>query len=701
MIEVELPDGRIIEFPDGTPPEEMQRVAREAVGQAQAQPDFTAQLQAATGTVSAPMEKAPMVSRDPFRETSTPYQLAADIRGGAARGVSALAGLPQLAMQTFETQGIPPFGIKGPPVSQYLASAGDIERGLEQTLGPSFGVRKEPTGAAGRLAGGVYEFLGAGAGPRVATLAGGGASAAGEGTRLIAGDRPGDPGLEYEPYARLAGGLIGSLGTAGLAGKERAVSREIRETTRGISPRKFRAAAALEARSRAQGIPLTGPEALSPSATHPLSRTAQYVATSPHGTQLANALTGRPGMIRRALQNAARQMAPGQAGEPSAIAARAAGAAESRLQRATRARTRRTSQFFEKAAEGEIRASDAQGVIRRIDRQLRDTAPGTAVHRELTRLRDMLGESRRIGPLQDFYKNLREVRFKDRPGATDTISKTEQAQLRPVLARLQASFGRGSQDYRAGRRNYRELSRRLVDPLVRGPVKQMAEAGGKTQKAYTPEADASINKVIRQMRDPNEIGPKGIAELSRNMNRQDPRAFPELARRWIEDTAKKSGEKIQGAPINPQIGTNFYKAVFGETPKANTNAVLRGVAQAHGVNANAYVRGWRNFMKVIERTGRIPQAGSPTESLTSTGVRVGTGGLQEWRNRILQFKFNVGKGRVQELARIFTQEGSVNEMLRLSRLKPESRQAQALVGAFIAPLLTKSATERQPKTPGQ
>ena len=32
MIEVELPDGTIIEFPEGTPPEEMERVAAEASG---------------------------------------------------------------------------------------------------------------------------------------------------------------------------------------------------------------------------------------------------------------------------------------------------------------------------------------------------------------------------------------------------------------------------------------------------------------------------------------------------------------------------------------------------------------------------------------------------------------------------------------------------------------------------------------------
>ena len=61
-----------------------------------------------------------------------------------------------------------------------------------------------------------------------------------------------------------------------------------------------------------------------------------------------------------------------------------------------------------------------------------------------------------------------------------------------------------------------------------------------------------------------------------------------------------------------KAGFNLYKALAGTKAKeANLNQVLKGVAEANGVNPNSLLLGWNNFNEVLKRTGRLVNIDSP------------------------------------------------------------------------------------------
>ncbi|KKL09144.1 hypothetical protein LCGC14_2568790, partial [marine sediment metagenome] len=233
--------------------------------------------------------------------------------------------------------------------------------------------------------------------------------------------------------------------------------------------------------------------------------------------------------------------------------------------------------------------------------------------------------------------------------------------------------------------------RELVDTLVKGPVKKMAEAGGKDIEAVSQVGTEKITKAVNAMRNPKEIGPKGIKHLSYNMNQQNPAAFPRLARHYFESAFDDAAARIQGAPQAPMAGVNWLKTVYGnKATAANTNAVLRGVAQAHGVNANEYLLGWRTLFKVIDRSGRTPGMGSPTQPRADIAASLRTTKISEGRDLFIKLKFDLLPWRTRQLASILTARDSVSQIRQLAYLKPRSKKARALVISLLAPVLAES-----------
>lgn len=200
MIQVRAPNGQIVQFPDGTTPDVMKNAMRRKFGG----PDATA----------AP--KSDMANAQPMSWKETADDWANSIGSGVTKGVLQLAGTPgdlremaaagagklfgtsgeQAARSAFNimpgfssmptTEQITPEGVKYDPkttTGQYLQTGGEF---ATNALAPGGAVRKAAMVAAPALL----------------------AEGAGQATR----------GTAVEPYARVAGALVGGIGAAGKGG---------------------------------------------------------------------------------------------------------------------------------------------------------------------------------------------------------------------------------------------------------------------------------------------------------------------------------------------------------------------------------------------------------------------------------------------------------------------------------------------------
>jgi hypothetical protein len=113
--------------------------------------------------------------------------------------------------------------------------------------------------------------------------------------------------------------------------------------------------------------------------------------------------------------------------------------------------------------------------------------------------------------------------------------------------------------------------------------------------------------------------------------------------------------------------------------------MMRGVAQAHGANPDAVVRGANNLLQVLERTGRTPGIGSPTAGRGEISKEMGKtlitdtlGMISLTPTKPLAHRMSdwIQRGRYVEIAKALTAPSSVDALARLAKLDPRSVTAQ-------------------------
>lgn len=222
MIEAELPDGTILEFPDGTDQAVIQRIVKQRLGVTQAEPQ---------------------------QEVSTAMDVAKSLGSGAVRGAIALAETPELLGR---------LGVRGYEEAKQLLG-GEVEQETPifdtvtgRTLrGATTADDYQPQTTYGKYAGTVGEFLPAAVGGPVGLLRRGAtAAAAGLGSEA-AGQAV--EGTALEPYAR----IVGAIATPSVANKTLSVFQKKNATAPSISSLKSEKTAAYNA-LKSEGTGLTG-----------------------------------------------------------------------------------------------------------------------------------------------------------------------------------------------------------------------------------------------------------------------------------------------------------------------------------------------------------------------------------------------------------------------------------------------------------
>lgn len=284
MIEVELPDGSIAEFPDGTSND----VIKSALQRRFAPPQEDSQMLAEMSALSNPEMTWGQTAIDAAKAGGA----------GIARGIAGLAGLPGTLADLGNTGGEWLMRQAGLPTRSQamqnlgindtgnVLSADYLQSGLSNLTGGATDYRGQTT--TGQYAGTVGEFLpgaamgGLGAGnlARFGVLPGVASEAAGqytEGTRL-------------EPYARVAAALAAPMAAS-------VASKVISPFGGAIPPERARAIQALES----EGVPLTAGQRTG-------STGLRYMESELGGNAAANAMDEQA----RAFTEAAMQRAGGQ-----------------------------------------------------------------------------------------------------------------------------------------------------------------------------------------------------------------------------------------------------------------------------------------------------------------------------------------------------------------------------------------------------
>lgn len=649
-IEVQGPDGAIVEFPAGTDRATMTTALQKHYGGPGTKPQGQRQ----------PWDDDPIVgsAADPWAEFRTPPKdtVAADVAKsggtGVVRGVLGALGMIPAAVDAahgfVERHVLDP--IFGAVPQQDRAAQVDLTpSGLENKLTAVTGPLHEPQTTAGKYATTIGEFA-----PSAIAGPGGAARKAAEIVLpAVASEAAGEAtaGTALEPYARVAGGLVAGGATGMAAARTSAPERMVARATAGQDATVFQLAQALQDRAAALGVPLSGPEAVQQvtqggTKLGDLQRVIE--GSTEGGARTAPFYAGRPGQVQDATGRVLDQIAPAPA-TPSTLGPRAAEAAQGALDDVRRGINRGTRPLYA-AAEGHV-----------IDPA--DFAPigdDPAFQASLRRLRsdEVLGPryaampDNTVGVVDAVTKDMRDrgiaLGNAANPGFSSQTAAaygTGAAEARDI-ARDPARGG--SQAYDDALAAQEQARRQNLNPLQQGPLGQIAAAGD-TRAAYGALLPAQ----------PLAGGRDELVDAAQRLFSQDPSLVPALVRQHIADAADASARNLQSGPAQ-YAGANLVNTVAG-TPQQRQN--LEAVMAAAGVQSDLPA-----LAEALQATGMRKQPGSATEfnrqiaadlarpgALTEAGRTIATGGayalplMAKLGDKLNQAYLGRNAGRLAEL----------------------------------------------------
>jgi len=499
----------------------------------------------------------------------------------------------------------------------------------------------EPQTIPGHFAETVAEFAVPGGGPSRATRL---AEGAGRKAVSYAGDllrgaiAPGvaseaagqlTDGTALEPYARIAGAVGGNVGSAVTAARtpESVLARALGDADA------IDWDAATRLQNNSTGIRLTGPEAIAQAqgGATALPNLLRLTEGSNEGRAVtAPFFAARPQQVDDAVNSVLDRIAP-QSENPSVLGPRVSEAASNAIRDVEQQRTAAVRPSYTAAATDTVPEDVISGILQRIDdaagaddtgiiagslgelrrRLIAEPArPGTPAVR--TPVTGPDGQTTRYTmmpavpatterPITDI-ENLDRVRkyYRDRMAlpqiGQDAITKEQNAAVTSILDMLDEAMTNASANFAAGKRQYGELSRDLVQPVTEGPLGRVAAADG-----TSAAGDALIP------RNPLSGSAGETTDAMGRLLAQDPESTPALVRQTLADRyARASTETQEGS--REFAGAKFRKDVAGNGPRdAVLDAVLRSLPDQTAATQMP------ELLDVLQATGRRKPIGSATE----------------------------------------------------------------------------------------
>lgn len=233
---------------------------------------------------------------------------------------------------------------------------------------------------------------------------------------------------------------------------------------------------------------------------------------------------------------------------------------------------------------------------------------------------------------------------------------------------------------------YRAISDRTIPDMAEEKIANLQDAAksavedinksliGKVEKSGDITAQANL------LLDPDKIRPDEIKVTLGRLGQKDPEAAPHFIKMYVDNAMDKAMTKpAQGGIQN--AGGKFYTAIAG-TPytKANLRAAYSAIP-----DGDIRYQALEKTLKVFEAQSQRLPVGSPTAEKGMlldklTGAKINPRFLdafQGWLDRART------AGRLGDMAELFARSDSVEEMARIARLNPGSRDARIAIGAFL------------------
>ena len=226
--------------------------------------------------------------------------------------------------------------------------------------------------------------------------------------------------------------------------------------------------------------------------------------------------------------------------------------------------------------------------------------------------------------------------------------------------------------------NAKDTFARLSDDLVK-PVEDNLEVLLKNN--ITP------SKIKEFIFNPEKNSVSDIKATYKVLNKTNKETFPLMARTYIENAVEKAFVmKPKGESL--KSGFNLYKALSGTSAqKNNFNQVLKGVAEAQGVNENNLLLGWRTFSEGLKRTARLANVDNPSSPIDPRFVPrdIAQIGSFMWRVKFAGKAAELLEQKaIKQLANIFTQKNSVELLVELGKQGVNSNDAIRRIAYIIS-----------------
>lgn len=406
-------------------------------------------------------------------------------------------------------------------------------------------------------------------------------------------------GTKYEDIARLLGGLLGN-GVTGVAQARRgAPERMVREATTGVTPAEYTAAAALQERAAATGIPLSGPEALQ-SATNSATRLGdvqRVVENSPGGgSQTARFYSERPGQVKAATDRTLDTIAPPSA-QPSTLGPRAAETATAEIDNVRRDINTATRPAYQAAENHVLAPADFDPIAR-----------DPAFQASLRRLRDdeVLAPlyahqpDNSVAVVDAVTKDMRDrgiaLSNASNPGfSSQTAARYTQGSAEARDIARDPARG-GVQAYDDALTAQEQARRQNLNPLEQGPLGAVAAA---------PDTRTAANAVLPPK--PLTGGEGELVDAITRIEAREPGVGAGLVRQRLADQYDTSAGRLVGGE-NQYGGARFAKDIAG-APQAETN--LNAVVGALPTGPVAQPS-MQDLVEVLRATGMRKPQGSAT-----------------------------------------------------------------------------------------
>jgi hypothetical protein len=617
MTQAKLFDGTILNFPDGTSPEVIARVAKEQ----------TAVKKAA----AAPAEQ-------PSKLTDVP----ASFGSGVVRGAAETAMLPITATRmTGELQDAASVGVVGAmdALANKLFGSERMTDAEQSNLKTAMTGNRDmldkgqdvvrqfmddnlyaPKTTPGKYAETVGEFVAPGGMPtraaralptvarrvgeytadavRGAVIPGVASEAAGQATE----------GTQYEAPARLIGALAGNVGASvgRAAGAPENVLRRAAGPADAIDWER-----AIQLQNNTRGVALTGPEAIAQAqnGASALPNLQRVVEGSVEGrAATAPFFSARPGQVNTAVDEVLNLISP-QSANPSTLGPRAATAAEDVIDQTRQDINATTRPLYDAAATQTI--PDAQFIRINSDPRFQMALERLRANPELAPDYAALPDNA-IGVVDAVTKDMfsrgeaQATRANPLYGPEAGARNTQGAAEARGIARDPARGG--SAEYDAALAQQADLRQNVLDPMQQGPIGRIASA------TDTPTAG---NAILPQ----NPMTGSGgeAADAVRRLAAQDPETTTGLIRQNLGDRyAKAATDTQEGA--NEFVGAKYHKDIAGNQPRRETlDAVLSALPD------QAAATSMPELLDVLQATGRRKPIGSATEFNRALNADLGAG----------------------------------------------------------------------------